>query len=466
MLTFTPITADNAHLLRPYYENCDYRLCEYSIGVKLMWRGYLNAEFAIAAGCLIVRSCTGGRCQFDFPIPGEGGDVDQALTLLERWCTETGRRLVLAPIPEAQAASLISRYPAIHLRNERAWKDYLYRTEDLAEFAGRRYSGQRNHINKFRKICPDAEFVELNEQSTPLLEDFWARYEGEFRKGDSDMALSELQNAKAMFSLLSTGYFRAGGLMDGGRLIAVSLAEKCGDTLQIHIEKALYSYSGVYPTLVQAFARHFGGDVTWLNRQDDAHDKGLRTSKLQYLPAELGSKVRLEVGCEVDNLKAIPTLTTERLTLSALTEADKAAYNALCLDDERNRWWGYDYRDDLEGDLTEDYFLDVARRDFENRWAVNFAIRLEGQCIGEAVLYNMDWRGGAELGVRIAPEYAGLGYGVEAFQAAAEWGLYGLFLTRVNAKCFKENTASYKMLSSCMKRIGDDDTFYYFEKLV
>ena len=176
--------------------------------------------------------------------------------------------------------------------------------------------------------------------------------------------------------------------------------------------------------------------------------------------------MRFEVGCELDLLDEIPQLRTERLTLTELRAEDKAAYNALCLDDERNRWWGYDYRQDLKGELTEDYFLNVARRDFEKRWAVNWAIRLDGKCIGEAVLYNVDWRGGAELGVRIAPECAGNGYGTEAFAAAAEWALYGLLLTRVGAKCYKDNTASYRMLSSCMRKTGEDDTFFYFEKLV
>ena len=69
---------------------------------------------------------------------------------------------------------------------------------------------------------------------------------------------------------------------------------------------------------------------------------------------------------------------------SCSKEKDEAAYNALCLDDARNRWWGYDYRQDLKGELTEDYFLSVARRDFAARRAVNFAVRLDRQLIGEA----------------------------------------------------------------------------------
>ena len=127
-----------------------------------------------------------------------------------------------------------------------------------------------------------------------------------------------------------------------------------------HIEKALYSHAGAYPAIVQAFAACYGSGCDWINREDDARDKGLRTSKLQYLPAALGGKVRLQVGTELDILKRVPSLKTERLTLTALRPSDRDAYNALCLDDDRNRWWGYDYRTGL-GDkpLTEDYFLDA-----------------------------------------------------------------------------------------------------------
>ena len=466
MLNFQLITPETANIVRKYYENCDYRLCEYSVGVKLMWRGWLHAEFAEAAGCLIVKSCTKGHCQFDFPVPGPEGDVDEALRLIEQWCTETGCRLAFFPIPEEKTLQLIHRYPYLSMRNERTWKDYLYRAEDLANFAGRKYSGQRNHINKFRKNYPDARFVELTAADRGLVEQFWQDYMPEFRKQDNDMARIELEHAREMFAALDSGWFCAGGLLVDSRLVAISLGERCGDMLQVHIEKALYSHAGAYPAMVQAFAQHFGKEARWLNREDDACDRGLRTSKLQYLPAELAGKVGLEIETQLDQLQAIPALRTQRLTLDGLREEDQAAYNALCLDDERNRWWGYDYRKDLRGELTDSYFLEVAWQDFMFRRAVNFAIRLEGKCIGEVVLYNLDWRGGAELGARIAPEYAGQGYGTEAFNAVAEWALYQLKLERVVSKCYKENAASYRMLSSCMRKTGEDDTFYHFEKLV
>lgn len=464
-MDFTPLTEKNAALLRPYYENCPYRLCEYSVGVKLMWSSYLHPEFAFTDGCLIVRNRIGGRTMFDYPLPGEGGNVDAALLAIERHCTASGERLMFGVVPEAAAAKLLLRYPRVQVSNERLWKDYLYRSEDLANFAGRRYSGQRNHINKFRREHPDAAFVELTAGHAALLERFWREYESEFRK-ESAAARKELALAKHAFSHLENGWYRAGGLISEGRLVAVSLAEKCGDTLVNHVEKALYSHEGAYPAMVQAFAAHYGGDCVWINREDDAQDKGLRTSKLQYLPSELGGKMSFTVGCEVEKLHRIPTLKTRRLTLGAFAEADKPAYNALCLDDARNRWWGYDYRVDLHGELTEDYFLEAARADFRARRAVNFAVRLDGRCIGEAVLYAPDWRGGMELGCRIAPEFAGCGYGTEAFAAVADWALYQLGLHRVVAKCYHENTASERMLASCMRKVGADATFLYFEKTV
>ena len=220
---------------------------------------------------------------------------------------------------------------------------------------------------------------------------------------------------------------------------------------------------GVYPATVQAFAQEFAVDgVRWLNREDDAGDKGPA-----YLEAPVPARppwreAALRRAQRAGQHHRDPHLTTARLTLDALTDADKTAYAALCLDDDRNRWWGYDFRKDYDGTPYEDYFLAVAREDYARSRAVNFAVRLDGALIGEVVLYRFDSRGGAELGCRVSPDFAGHGYGTEAFAAVADWALYRLHLAHVVAKCYKENDASYRMLSSCMHRAGEDETFFYF----
>ena len=467
MLEFKPVTKQDGGKLRKYYKNCQYGLCEYSVGTKLMWRPVLHPAWAEIAGCLVIRNTHKGRWVFDYPVPGPEGDEDTALEAIETYCLEQGTVPVVSVVPECKAARLLARYPYVRVSDIRTWRDYVYYQQDLQLFAGRRYSGQRNHIKKFRAQWPHAEFRRLTAADSAIIDRFWRDYEAEFPKGNNAKARDELELAKKMLRMVDKSWFIAGGMFDGEKLIALSLAERCGDTLIIHIEKALYSYTGVYPTLVQEFAGAFGEGCQWINREDDAADRGLRTSKLQYGPAKLAPKYCFEPQNELfRHVREIPKLKTERLTLSALTEADIPAYNALVLDADRNRWWGYDDVGGLGGPVEERSFFEVARRDFENRQAVNFAVRLDGKLIGEAVLYRFDFRGGAELGCRIDTAYAGHGYGTEAFAAVAEWALYKVHLTRVVAKCFKENEASYRMLSSCMRKNGDDETFFYFEKLV
>ncbi len=467
MLEFKPIQVKSAARLRKYYSKCTYRLCEYSVGVKLMWRHHWHPAYAESSGCLVVlnRSHHLG-CIFDYPVPLPGkGDVDAALDEIDAWCMEHGVAPTFGVVPAEEREHLMERYPYTIADNDRLWQDYLYRAEDLMTFAGRRYSGQRNHINKFRKLYPNAHFRPITPEDGQELEAFWDEFHQTFNKEEA-LAKKEACYARKLMRQVGKPWVKAGAIELDGKFIAISLGEICGDTLVCHIEKGLPQYEGVYPAMVQSFAACYGEGLRWINREDDAGDRGLRTSKLQYLPADMGAKVRLRVRNELAYVEEIPALHSERLTLDAMGEKDLAAYNRLCLDDERNRWWGYDYRKDLEGELTEGYFLEVARRDFANKLAVNFAVRLDGELIGEAVLYQFDYKGGAELGCRILPEYAGHGYGAEAFRRAAEWSLYELGLYRLKAKCYRENEASRKMLSSCMRPSGEDDTFYYFEKIV
>lgn len=466
MLTFKSVTQRDMTRLRRYYETCNYQLCEYSALVKLMWRVHLHPQWTEAAGCLIVRNVIDGKQCFDYPVPGPEGDEDAALAAIERHCMETGTALELSVVPRAKTPGLLLRYPHFHMHNDRCECDYLYEASDLREFPGRHYSGQRNHVNKFRRLYPAAQFRVLDKADAPLIEQFWQDYAAVFTK-QSRNAARELSLAREMLRLAGKPWLFVGGMENEGRLISLAMAERCGETLHIHIEKALYGYEGVYPATVQAFARAFAVDgVRYLNREDDAGDRGLRTSKLQYLPCALAEKFCFDVQNELEDLTAIPTLTGERITLSPLTDEDRDAYNALCLDDARNRWWGYDYRNDWRGEPLDEYFLAVAREDFAQKRAVNFAVRLGGKLIGEALLYQFDGRGGAEEGCRIAPEYAGHGYGTEAFRLLADWGLYRLHLARIVAKCYRENDASFKMLSSCMRKSGEDETFFYFRKEV
>lgn len=239
MLQFKSVTKQDGPKLRRYYKGCDYGLCEYSVGTKLMWRNTLHPTWTETAGCLVVRNNIDGQVVFDYPVPGPEGDEDQALTEIESYCLEQGIPPVISVVPECKAARLLSRYPYVRVSDVRTWRDYVYYREDLQFFSGRRYSGQRNHINKFRSKWPEASFRPLTAEDRDIIDAFWRDYEAEFPKGNNAKARDELELAKKMLRMVDKNWFVAGGMFDGEKLIALSLAERCGDTLIIHIEKAL-----------------------------------------------------------------------------------------------------------------------------------------------------------------------------------------------------------------------------------
>ena len=108
-LEFKPVTIRDGAKLRRYYRDCNYGLCEYSTGTKLMWNRTLHPAWAEAAGCLIVRNVFGEETVFDYPGPGPQGDVDAALDAIDDWCIQEGIPPVLSVVPESQASHLLSR---------------------------------------------------------------------------------------------------------------------------------------------------------------------------------------------------------------------------------------------------------------------------------------------------------------------------------------------------------------------
>jgi len=62
------------------------------------------------------------------------------------------------------------------------------------------------------------------------------------------------------------------------------------DTAVIHIEKAKSSVDGLYPIINQQFAGKEWGASTFINREQDLGQEGMRRAKLSYQPVRLIDK--------------------------------------------------------------------------------------------------------------------------------------------------------------------------------
>ncbi|MGI6509653.1 MAG: GNAT family N-acetyltransferase [Erysipelotrichaceae bacterium] len=469
IVEFEDLSCKTAGRLIELGQNYPYLLSCYSPGYLLMWKEYFNASYTTVAGCVVIKVRISNKEKFFFPyLYEDSGDINAALKAIEKYCSKKSIPLSFYVVPSEMLGLVALRYDNYTVGSNRNESEYIYLAEDMRTFSGKKFAGQRNHVNKFTKLFPEAVFLPLSDtdEEKEKLEKFWSRFEDDFRKSNIFSARMELKRAREMLLLpCLKSDFEAVIELDG-EIISFCFGEIIGDVLIIHIEKSLDNYPGVYQFMVKSFADKFGQNIKYINRQDDAGSKGLRISKTQYQPIKIENQIAVKVRSELVNLKKNPHMKSERLTYSQISEADIAEYNRLCLDDELNRYWGYDYRDDLYGELTDDYFYQMATSDFKDKVGLSMAVRLEDKLIGEVVINEFDFRGSANIGTRLLPEYLGKGYGREAFEAACDYALYEIGLKSVTAYCYRENIASYKMISSVMNLTGEDETYYYFKKTV
>ena len=275
------ITIETLPAIREAFSHYKGRRCDLSAGVALFWRDHYHISFVRVGDCISL--CYSGK-RLTLP---QGKHADDALRLL----LASGRPLTLAGLGEEDVKKVLALCPEATVKSHgRDYCDYLYDAEDLKTLAGRRFSGQRNHINKFKKLYPDARFEPITADNLSAALDFCRDY---FENYGKKTDVSDYEYAALRYQLENwEAYGQLGGLLlDGDRAIALSTGEVVGDTLIVHTEKADIRYAGVYPMMVKSFACAFATDgVRYINREEDLGDEGLRTSKLSYHPVALLEK--------------------------------------------------------------------------------------------------------------------------------------------------------------------------------
>ena len=455
MLNFKKFEKEDIEKVKPFMGGAS-PVCTKAIGVEYMWSGYFQTEVAYYEGGAILKDRFFGEELFPLP---RGEKREEGVRLIEERVRETGGELCFNSVDDEELAYLFSRYPLVEIKSHRDYSDYLYNAADLAEYKGKKYHGQKNHFNKFTREHPDYVFTPFGESDLPEVFAFLKKHEALAPRSEGEKI--EYRCCERLLGAFKELDLLTGMIKIGGEIAAISVGEVFGETLIIHIEKALPEFSGIYPTICTLFARRYASDLKYINREDDSGDLGLRTSKTQYHPIAMVEKRR--AVCRFSRPFALSPIFTDRLVIDKFSSADMPFYAALAKDDERNKFWGYDYKADLGGEEpTPDYFEKVLLSDEGRGVCYSFKIALlTGEPIGEAVVYNFRADGSAELGLRISAAHAGKGYGREAYQAVAKEALKTL--PALHARCFKENAQSEKMiLAAGFCQVREDDQMLYF----
>lgn len=256
-----------------------------------MWRDFYKMEYAIEDGTFFSRlRDQNNNIYYNIPI---SEDIHAAIC---RLITSEGKRLRFCTVPEGYLPIFLNCGSDTVISEQADYFDYLYCAADLALLKGKKYNGQRNLISQFKRSVDTWSFEMIDSDSISQVKDFFYNTylpfskEGSFEQEENKKVIEVLDNFDA--------YGMVGGyLIADGRIVGFSANEIVGDTLFTHIEKADRQYKGAYQMLVNQAAITFATDeVSFINREEDMGDLGLRTSKKSYHPIELLKKYTIEVG--------------------------------------------------------------------------------------------------------------------------------------------------------------------------
>ncbi len=302
MITFQPVTDEAALRLVDYLAGQPYRSCDYTIGAIYQWRAYFASAVAFVGPVAVLRAdypFPEDGHSYMFPIGGGGSAaIEAALDAVEEYTAALGIPLRYCAVPEAGAAVLRARYGARAVCTaHRDWADYLYMLDDLKTFPGKRFHGQRNHLNRFYKDNPGSRYVPITWMTLPRARAFLTEYV--YRTpARSPIEAEEQCRAQELLEAVSLLRLQAGYLETArGDIVALAIGEVVGDTLYVHVEKARLDYPGAYQAIVSAFACHAAQpDTRYCNREDDSGEEGLRRSKEAYHPVAMIDKYWVNIA--------------------------------------------------------------------------------------------------------------------------------------------------------------------------
>lgn len=184
-------------------------------------------------------------------------------------------------------------------QEDRGQWDYIYDVEELGELRGKKFHKKKNLVNQFKKLysytyepmtadCVEA-VLEMQEEWC-----MWRECEdSQSLLAENDAIRRVLEQWDEIPSLIG------GSIQVEGKVIAYTVAEAINnETVVIHFEKGQTDYKGIYQAINNFFLTDGGSRFTYVNREQDLADEGLRKAKMSYNPIDFVKKFVVELAEE------------------------------------------------------------------------------------------------------------------------------------------------------------------------
>lgn len=290
MLEFQIPKIEDREWAKPILAGAEGMGNEFAFGTLFLWSKAYNCRICRHGEFVFVCYNYGtGEDLYTYPI-GKG-NLREALEVLRGDAAERGVPFRLWGLSREDCEELEDELPGRFsyepFRND---FDYIYRSQDLIQLAGRKYHGKRNHLSQFSRnyswsyedISPE-NFEDVRKVARE-----WARQNGVDESGGLSSENQAIFKALEFFGPLE---FSGGLIRVDEKPVAFTIGEEINSCcFVLHFEKALEGYTGLYAVINHEFAARRLEKYEYVNREEDMGVEGLRKAKLSYHPAILQEK--------------------------------------------------------------------------------------------------------------------------------------------------------------------------------
>jgi hypothetical protein len=285
---FRDLTVEDKPLFDQLFTRFPPVISEFTFTNLFIWRVAYRIKISRFRNLLSLLS-EQGELSFFFPPVGEGDMIECFQSLLQ-YLGKNGAPPKIVRIPEVVVNQVNWTGSGMKAGLDRSQCDYVYLVQDLIELKGRKYHRKRNHIKQFQEKYSH-QYIPLTPEWVPQclqLQTEWC----DLRNCEASPGLrNESLAIKEAFTHFEKLEVKGGAILINGKVEAFTFGDPLNsETIVIHIEKANPAYEGLYPTINQAFLEHEGSRHTYVNREQDLGEEGLRKAKESYFPHHLVNK--------------------------------------------------------------------------------------------------------------------------------------------------------------------------------
>ena len=290
---FRPLRLEDREVIHDFLWAYQPETSELTFTNLFIWQAHYSFAWSLDRDWLLIISQNPERGGWALPPlgpPSRGESCRRVLTWLQE------EKEVAAPSIQRADRRLVEELVASRefvIEPQRDHFDYLYRCPDLINLSGNRYHSKRNHLHSFERSRQFA-YEPLEERHLPACRELAAAWCSLKRCEEDLNLLGEWEAVGAALEHLSFLKLAGGVILLEGKVEAFSLGELLNrETAVIHLEKANPDIRGLYAAINQRFCQGAWGGVSFINREQDLGEPGLRQAKLSYHPHRLVEKFSL-----------------------------------------------------------------------------------------------------------------------------------------------------------------------------